>query len=175
LFFDLVYVLAVTQLTRHLLDDLTPRGATETLLLLLAVWGAWIHTAWTTNYFEVGARPTRLVLIGVMLASLIMSASLPEAFEDRGLGLAAALVAILVGQSAFLLAVTGRRHALSAVFERVLIWWSAIGLLWVAGGLTHGDMRVAIWGSAVVSFYVVMWLGFPLPRLGRSPTTDYSG
>ena len=45
LFFDLVYVLAVTQLTHHLLDHLSLRGAGETLLLLLAVWGAWIYTS----------------------------------------------------------------------------------------------------------------------------------
>lgn len=48
LFFDLVYVLAVTQLTRHLLAGLTGRGALETLVLLLAVWGAWNHIAWIT-------------------------------------------------------------------------------------------------------------------------------
>ena len=46
LFYDVVYVLAVTQLTRHLLDDLSLRGAIETLILLLAVWAAWIHIAW---------------------------------------------------------------------------------------------------------------------------------
>ena len=56
LFFDLVYVLAVTQLTRHLLANLTFRGVLETLILLLAVWGAWNHIAWITNYFDLGAR-----------------------------------------------------------------------------------------------------------------------
>ena len=45
LFYDVVYVLAVTQLTRHLLDDLSFRGAIETLILFLAVWAAWIHIA----------------------------------------------------------------------------------------------------------------------------------
>jgi len=45
LFFDLVYVLAVTQLTHNLLDHLSLRGAVETLLLLLAVWAAWNYTS----------------------------------------------------------------------------------------------------------------------------------
>lgn len=174
MFFDLVYVLAITQLTHHLLDHLTLRGAVETLLLLLVVWLGWIHTVWTTNYFDLRARPFRLVLIGVMLASLIMSASLPEAFDDRGFEFAAAFVAILAGGTAFLLACIGRRHRLSAVLERVLIWWSAIGLLWLAGGAAAGDARVAIWVVAVAAVYVVMWFGFPLPRLGRSLTTDYT-
>jgi len=56
LFVDLVYVLAVTQLTRHLVANLTLRGALQTLILLLAVCGAWNHIAWITNYFDLGAR-----------------------------------------------------------------------------------------------------------------------
>jgi low temperature requirement protein LtrA len=86
LFFDLVYVLAVTQLTHHLLDHLSLAGAGETLLLLLAVWGAWIYTSWVTNYFDPDTRPVQLMLLGVMLASLVMSASIPEAFGDQGRG-----------------------------------------------------------------------------------------
>jgi low temperature requirement protein LtrA len=84
LFFDLVFVLAVTQLTQYLLDHLSLRGAGEALLLLLAVWSAWIYTGWFTNYFDPDTRPVRLMLVGVMLASLIMSASLPE--DDRAPG-----------------------------------------------------------------------------------------
>jgi low temperature requirement protein LtrA len=64
LFFDLVYVLAVTQLTHHLLDHLSLSGAGQTLLLLLAVWGAWIYTSWVTNYFDPDTRPVRLMLLG---------------------------------------------------------------------------------------------------------------
>src|SRR5207247_8477348 len=65
LFCDLVYVLAVTQLTRHLLANLTWRGMLEVTILLLAVWGAWIQITWITNYFDLGGRPARLVLIGL--------------------------------------------------------------------------------------------------------------
>ena len=134
LFFDLVYVLAVTQLTHHLLEHLTLRGAGETLLLMLAVSVAWIHTTWTTNYFDREARPVRLMLIGLMLVSLIMSASIPEAFDDRGLAFAGALVTIQVSGTTYLLSTLGRRHQLSPVFARVAIWWAVIGLVWLAGG-----------------------------------------
>ncbi len=174
MFFDLVYVLAVTQLTRHLLDNLTLRGAGETLLLLLVVWLAWIHTVWTTNYFDVGTRRLRLMLIALMLASLVMSSSLPDAFDDRGLAFAAAVFAILVGGTTFLFVSIERRHPLSQVLERVLIWWTAIGALALAGGVASGDARLAIWVFAVGLAYAVMWLGFPLPGLGRSHTRDYT-
>src|ERR687889_830537 len=125
LFFDLVYVLAVTQLTHHLLDHLSLRGAGQTLLLLLAVWGAWIYTSWVTNYFDPDTRAVRLMLLGVMLASLVMSASIPEAFGDQGLVFAAALVVINVSRSVFALTALDRNHHLRGIFQRVLVWWPA--------------------------------------------------
>jgi low temperature requirement protein LtrA len=174
LFFDLVYVLAVTQLTRHLLANLTLRGALETLILLLAVWGAWNHIAWITNYFDLGDRGPQLVLIGLMLASLIMSSSLFGAFEDHGLAFAGALSASLLGGQICALAAVGRRHPLTAVFERVAIWWIPVCVFLIAGGLVDGDDRTALWLIALAVLYVVTWSGFPLPRLGRSLTTDYT-
>jgi low temperature requirement protein LtrA len=83
-------------------------------------------------------------------------------------------VALLVGGTAFLRTALGRRHPLSGVLERVLIWWSAIGVLLLAGGLVNGDARVVNWGVAVVLVYVVIWLGFPVPGLGRTQTRDYT-
>jgi low temperature requirement protein LtrA len=174
LFFDLVYVLAVTQLTRHLLANLTLRGVLETLILLLAVWGAWNHIAWITNYFDLGDRVPRLVLIGLMFASLIMSSSLFEAFDDHGLAFAAALSASLFGGQLATVAAVGRQHRLTAVFERVLIWWIPVCLLMIAGGFVDGDARIAVWVIALAVLYIVTWSGFPLPGLGRSLTTDYT-
>src|SRR3712207_5114242 len=90
LFFDLVYVFAVTQLSHLLLEHLSVRGARQTLLLLLAVWWAWIYTAWLTNWLDPERRAVRLMLLTVMLLSMIMAASLPAAFGERGLLFAAA-------------------------------------------------------------------------------------
>jgi low temperature requirement protein LtrA len=52
LFVDLVYVFAVTQLSHRLLEDLTAEGAFETVLLLVAVWCAWVYTSWITSWFD---------------------------------------------------------------------------------------------------------------------------
>lgn len=64
LFFDLVYVLAVTQLSHLLLEHLDVRGAAQTALLVVAVWEAWIYNAWFTNWFDPDRRVVRLVLVG---------------------------------------------------------------------------------------------------------------
>ena len=82
LFFDLVFVFAVTQLSHLLLAHLTVHGALQTLFLLLVVWWAWIYTTWMTNWFDPDSVPVRLVLLLVMAASLLMSVAIPEAFGD---------------------------------------------------------------------------------------------
>src|ERR687893_1722113 len=127
LFFDLVYVFAITQLSHLLLDHLTVEGALETLFLLLAVWGAWIYTTWVTNWFDPDRLPVRLMLVAVMLASLVMSVAIPDAFGERGLMFALAYVAIQVGRTAFVLIALGGTHQLSRNFQRVLSWYVASG------------------------------------------------
>ena len=69
LFFDLVYVFAITQLSHLLLGHLDLRGALQAALLLLAVWVAWIYTAWTTNWFDPNQPPVRVMLITLMVAA----------------------------------------------------------------------------------------------------------
>ena len=173
LFFDLVYALAITQLTEHLQHYLTLAGAGRSLLLLLAVWWTWNYTAWFTNYFDPDKRPVRLVLVALMLASLVMSGSLPTAFEQNGLVFAAAYTGVQIFRTVFAVAVLGR-HALGPVFQRALVWWSVTSVVWLAGGWVHGETRVALWTIAVVIDVLGVAIGFPVPGLGRSRTTDYT-
>jgi len=85
LFFDLVYVFAVTQLSHHLLGDPTVRGALQTGLLLAMVWVVWAYTTWVTNWLDPERMAVRLLLVVLMLISLAMSAALPRAFTNLGL------------------------------------------------------------------------------------------
>jgi len=101
LFFDLVYVFAVTQLSHHLLDDLSWATAAETAFMLVALYWAWTYTTWMTNWFDPDTVPVRLVLVFVMLASLLMAVAIPEGgphtdepVADRGRPLRRALPAV---------------------------------------------------------------------------------
>src|SRR5688572_12710208 len=151
LFFDLVYVFAITQLSHRLLEHLTIRGALETLLLLSVVWSAWVGTTWVTNWFDPDRLPVRLMLVAVMLASLLMSVAIPEAFGERGLMFASAYVAIQVGRTAFVLVALGGNRPLSRNFQRVLSWYVASGALWISGGLLEGESRYVLWGLALAA------------------------
>src|SRR5215212_2581781 len=78
LFYDLVFVFAVTQVSHHLLGDLTWRGAGQSLLMLLVVWWSWNYTTWVTNELDPESPVVRLLMIGLMLASLVMAVALPH-------------------------------------------------------------------------------------------------
>src|SRR5882724_3683398 len=86
LFFDLVFVFAITQLSHGLLERLTPLGAVQTAILMFAVWWAWIDTAWMTNWLDPERAPVRMLLFALMLLGLVISASIPGAFGEREIG-----------------------------------------------------------------------------------------
>ncbi|HZC00389.1 MAG TPA: low temperature requirement protein A, partial [Gammaproteobacteria bacterium] len=178
LFFDLVYVFAVTQLSHRLLEHLSVRGVLETLMLLLAVWGVWIYTTWFTNWFDPDSLAVRLVLIAVMLASLLMSVAIPEAFGKRGLMFALAYVAIQVGRTAFtfiaLRKSLGTSHPLSRTFQRILTWFVGSGVVWIIGGLLEGEARYALWLLALAVDYSGPVVGYYIPGLGRSRTGEWT-
>jgi low temperature requirement protein LtrA len=85
LLFDLVFVFAVTQVSHTLLAHFTPLGAMQTTLLLLSVWWAWVYTSWITNWLNPELTPVRVLLFLLMLGGLVLSTSIPLAFEARGL------------------------------------------------------------------------------------------
>ncbi|MDE2300721.1 MAG: low temperature requirement protein A [Burkholderiales bacterium] len=174
LFFDLIYAFAVTQLSHRLLEQLTPIGALQTLVLWFAVWLGWQYTAWVTNWFNPENRGMRIMLFAVMLLGLLMSSAIPDAFAARGLLFSSCLVAIQVGRSAFVLFKLRASHALRMNFVRIFGWLCISGALWIAGGLSRGDGRLAFWIAAVGCEYVSPMTGFWLPGLGRSVTSDWT-
>ena len=149
LFFDLVFVFAVTQLSHSLLAHLDVAGALRTGFLLLAVWWVWIYTSWVTNWLDPEKIPVRLMLFALMLAGLVLSASIPKAFAQHGAAFALAYAAMHVGRTAFMLWAARNEPVLRNNFQRILIWLATSAVLWVAGGLTEGDARWAFWLPAM--------------------------
>jgi low temperature requirement protein LtrA len=174
LFFDLVFVFAITQLSHLLLAHLNLHGALQTGLLLLAIWQAWVYTAWVTNWFNPDVPVVRAMLVGVMAASLVVSATLPDAFAGRGLIFATAFVAMEVGRTLFVVAALGGHPALRRNFQRILFWLSMSGLFWIAGGFATGTARELLWLGAVAIGYMGPARGFVTPGLGRSTTLDWN-
>src|SRR3954470_6596862 len=169
LFYDLVFVLAVTQISHLLLGELTWAGAARSLLVLLVVWWAWNYTTWVTNALDPDAVVVRLLVLAIMFGSLLMAVAIPDAFGDRALLFAGAYVAIQVGRHAFLTFVVADR----AAPERepalhILIWFGAAGIFWIAGGLVSSPARIVLWVIALGIDYgapVVLYRVPGRPRL----------
>ena len=174
LFFDLVYVFAVTQLSHGLIEHLGLRGVAETTILLLAVWWAWVYTTWATNWLNPDRTPVRLMLVLAMGAGLVMAASIPEAFGDGGLVFALAYAAIQVGRSSFVLWAVRGDPIRRANFQRIVVWNAAAGALWIAGGVASGSARDLIWIAALVVDYAAPAARFRVPGLGSSRTEDWT-
>src|ERR671937_67986 len=173
LFVDLVYVVAVTQLSQHLLHHLTARGALETLVLFLAVWWAWNYTAWATNWIDPESPAVRVLLLALMLISLVMSAMIPKAFGDEEVGFANAYGAIQAVRSAFMVyALRGRRMARN--YAQLLAWSCIAGVAWIVGAFLHGDARLLTWILALALDYGAPLHGFALPGVGRTPTRAWT-
>src|SRR5215218_3386113 len=102
LFYDLVFVFAITQVSHLLLENLTWTGVGHASLALLVVWWAWNYTTWVTNELDPDSIVVRVLLIALMLASLLLAIAIPDAFGDRALLFAGSYVAIQVGRHVFL-------------------------------------------------------------------------
>jgi low temperature requirement protein LtrA len=173
LFFDLVYVFAVTQLSHYLIDHPTVTGGLQTLLLLAMVWLIWAYTTWVTNWLDPERIPVRLMLLALALASLVMSAAVPFAFAGRGLAVGAAYAVMQIGRSIF--AVFGLRgDRLQRNYQRILAWCLVSGALALAGGLVAGHPRELLWLAAVCVDLLGGVAGFWTPGLGRSSTQDWT-
>jgi low temperature requirement protein LtrA len=173
LFFDLVYVFAVTQLSHLILDDLSASSVARASFLLLVVWWAWIYTTWMANWFDPSSARVRMVLAGVMLASLVMAAALPEALGDHGLLFAGAYVTLQVGRNAAAALLLPRARALRDVFERLVAWSAAAGVLWLAGATLDGDERLMLWIPALALELLAPAARYWLPGRGQAVTSEW--
>jgi low temperature requirement protein LtrA len=174
LFFDLVFVFAVTQISHTLLAHFTPLGALQVTLLFLAVWWVWVFTSWITNWLNPEKTPVRLLLFAMMLGGLVLSTSIPAAFEARGLWFAIAYAAMQVGKTIFLWLSTPPsrpRTRMNAI--RIAAWLSMSAIFWIAGGVMEGQSRLVLWAIALVIEYISPAVRFWIPRYGASSVADW--
>ena len=166
LFFDLVFVFAITQVSHLLLEHLDWRGALESALVLLVVWWAWMYTTWVTNEVDPDTMPVRFLLLTIMMASLLMAVAIPDAFGEKGLLFAGSYVFIQLLRQAFLaFGATPPRTIARSRSVHILTWFCFSAPFWIAGGLVDGDARIVLWligmaidVSAPMALYFVPWL-----------------
>ena len=150
LFFDLVFVLAITQCTALMAEDPTWRGIARGLVVLGLLWWAWVGYAWLTSVVDPDEGSVRIVLFAAMAALLVTSLCVPDAFGDLGLILVLAYASVRAAHIAlFVLASRDDpelRHSVVGLGTSTGIGAAIL----VAGSLVHGQARMAVWAAALV-------------------------
>ncbi|MFK3983894.1 low temperature requirement protein A [Micromonospora sp. NPDC050397] len=185
LFFDLVYVFALTRIVHELVLDYT-RGHVaetlttslsengETLLLFLALWWIWAQTAWTTSRYDPFQPAIQFVVLATMFGSLLLAVAISGALAETGLLFASTYVAIQVGRTLFFV-LTLRGHDLRRVNMLALVWFGMSAVPWLTGALFASEVaRNSLWTLALVIDYLGGRLGWPVPRLGRSQVSPWA-
>lgn len=178
LFFDLVFVLALTQLSAYLYENQTPLGALEGVIMVCALWWAWVSTTWVTNWLDPVTLPVRGAVIALALVALVMSVSIAEAFGDRAWAFAIAYVVLQVGRTVFIVWATARHdRRVARDFSLLLCWAVASGVLWIVGALLPLGWQLPLWAAALALELLGTVLGFPVPGRGKVQlkTWDLSG
>jgi low temperature requirement protein LtrA len=109
-----------------------------------------------------------------MLGGLVLSTSIPKAFESRGLWFAAAYAAMQVGRTLFWLASIPPRRSLGRMNAiRILVWLSVSAIFWIAGGFAQGHARLILWAVALAIEYISPAVRFWIPKYGASSVAEW--
>ncbi|MEU8210389.1 low temperature requirement protein A [Micromonospora sp. NPDC049044] len=183
LFFDLVYVFALTRISARAFEDLTDGPAREhgmavvtgggkTLLLLLALWSVWQGTAWTTSRYDPYKVPLQTVVITALVGSMLMGVAIPRAFSETALMFAVAYVVAQLTRPLILSLALGA-HPYRRLKVRMAVVFAFSGVFWIGGALLGTNKQVVLWSAALVIEYLAARCGWPVPGLGRSTVSKW--
>lgn len=171
LFFDLVYVFAIIQLSHYLLEHETWRGALEAATLFAAVWWGWNYTSWATNWIDPNHKRGLGLMIFLMACALVMAVAMPQAFSSRADLFVGAYVTMSIARAGYM-ALLFRGQSMGKNYAQLCTWSAISGLFWIAGAIVHGQ-RLPLWIVAVIIDYAAPYIGFWLPRLGATPMDSW--
>ena len=150
LFFDLVFVLALTQCTALMADTPTWEGLAQGLLVLGVLWWCWVGYSWLTSVVDPEEGVVRFAIFGAMAGLLVAALCVPEAFGERAVLFACSYGVVRVGQIVLFVAASSddpglRRSVIGLAASTAL----GVGLLLTASA-TDGALQGSIWAVAIL-------------------------
>jgi low temperature requirement protein LtrA len=144
LFFDLVFVLAITQCTALMSHTPTWSGLAQGLLVLGMLWWAWVGYAWLTSVVDPEEGAVRLVIFGAMAALLIVALCVPEAFDGLALVFALAYGAVRVAHIGLFMLASPEddelRHSVIGLAASTALAVSLLALASLFDGVAQGTL-----------------------------------
>lgn len=168
LFFDLVYVFAIIQLSHLVIEHLSWEGAAQAVVVFAAVWWGWNYTAWAMNWLNPRSTAVHLLTGVLMLAGLGMSVAIPSAFGDGARLFVGCYLFMGVLRPVFMI-VAFRGTQLASNYRMLLCWTVLAGVLWILGAALPAEYRLGIWFLAVLVDYAAPLAQFRIPGLGAAP------
>jgi low temperature requirement protein LtrA len=149
LFFDLVFVLAMTQCTTLMSENATWEGIGQGMLLLALLWWSWVGYAWLTSVLDPEEGGVRIALFAAMAGFLIAAICLPAAYEDLATEFAVAYAAVRFAQVALMLIASRDDPALRRSTLGLGVGTAVGASLLIAGSFLDPGPRAAVWGLAL--------------------------
>jgi low temperature requirement protein LtrA len=149
LFFDLVFVLALTQCTALMAEEPTWTGLLKALLILGMLWWSWVGYAWLTSVIDPEEGVVRLVMFGAMAALLVAALCVPTAFEDAGALFAVTYAVVRIAHILLFVSASRDDPALRTSVIGLGISTAVGTSLLVLAALTDGPLQFALWGLAL--------------------------
>lgn len=172
LFFDLVYVFSIIQLSHYLLVHQTWTGALEAATVFAAVWWAWNYTAWAANWLDPDHPAGRALMIVLMACALLMAVAMPYAFGARAMLFVGAYVVMALIRAGYA-ALVMRGQTMGRNYAQLCAWSAFSALFWIAGALIPA-LRLELWILAVLIDYAAPYAGFWLPGKGATPMESWT-
>jgi low temperature requirement protein LtrA len=156
LFFDLVFVFTITQLTTVLVHEPNGHGVLQAALMLGVIWWMYGGYAWLTNAVAPQGVTRRLLLLGGMAGFLVLALAIPHAFSGTGLTFGLAYLAVIAIHGGLFIRATAT--TVSTAFRGIAPINGAAALMVLAGGIAGGTVEYVLWAAA----FVLTWFGTPL-------------
>ena len=165
LFFDLVFVFALTQVTAFMADELSWHGILRGVLVLMLLWWAWTGYAWLANVASAEERPIKLAILAGMAAMFVLALCIPEAFDDLPGGLSGPVVLAICyllfrGMHLVMFMIISREDAgLRKQVLRFALSVAASSALLLIASQFQGWLQTGLWMLALLADYVGTALG----------------
>ncbi|GAA2726655.1 low temperature requirement protein A [Cellulomonas aerilata] len=165
LFFDLVFVFALTQITATMADALSPQGLLRGVLVIALLWWCWTGYAWLANLVRADEGVARVGMFAAMAAMFVLALCIPEAFDDAAGGLSGPVVvalcyfAIRALHLLLFWAWSGDDPELRGQLKRFAPSMVAGTALLLAAAATSGATQLGLWVAALVADYLGTYLG----------------
>lgn len=172
LFFDLVYVFTIIQLSHYLLENQTWQGALEAATLFAAVWWAWNYTAWSANWIDPDTNAGRGLMLILMACALLMAVAIHYAFGYRAWLFVFGYVAMALIRAGYM-ALVMRGTQMGQNYAQLGLWSVASSVFWIAGVLVE-SARLPLWIIAVLIDYAGPYTHFWVPGKGGTPMESWT-